>query len=62
MSDQPLDLREQIARIDRNIAETQKLFAEARKFRWDPWFLIVGAVIAALISRLDVILKAFGLA
>lgn len=63
MSDVPvgqLDLREQIARIDRNLAETQKLFAEARKFNRDPWFLIVGAVVAAVISRLPEILKALG--
>lgn len=31
-----LDLREQIVRIDRAIAETQKLLAEARKFNRDP--------------------------
>lgn len=65
MSDQtpyrdPIDIREQIARIDRNLAETQKLFAEARKFNRDPWFLILGAIIAAIATRLPEILHAFG--
>ena len=53
-----LDLREQIARIDRAQAETQKfaaeqrkLTAEAAKFTRDPWFLVVGALIAALPAR-----------
>ena len=57
------ELREQLARIDRNIAETQKLFAEARKFdcfNRDPWFLVAGAIIAAIASRLPEILHAFG--
>jgi hypothetical protein len=58
---EPLDMREQIARIDRNLAETQKLLAEARKFNRDPWFLIAGAIIAAIASRLPEILHAFGL-
>ena len=56
-----LDLREQIVRIDRAIAETQKLLAEARKFNRDPWFIIVGAIIAALATRLPEILRAFGM-
>jgi hypothetical protein len=56
-----LDLRAELARIDRDRAETQKLFAEARKFNRDPWFLVVGAIIAALASRLPEILRAFGL-
>lgn len=64
MSDLPaneqLNLREQIARIDRNIAETQKLFAEARKFGRDPWFLLIGAIIAAIATRLPEILQATG--
>lgn len=72
MSDGPprahLDLREQIARIDRSLAETHKLLAEAgkltaegRKFNRDPWFLVIGAIIAAIASRLPEILHAFGL-
>ena len=63
-----LDLRAEIARIDRERAETQKfaaeqnkLSAEARKFNRDPWFLIAGAIIAAIASRLPEILRAFGL-
>ena len=32
MSDQSFDLREQIVRIDRDLAETEKLIAEARTF------------------------------
>jgi hypothetical protein len=88
MSDLPhdyheqLDLRDEIARIDRNRAETQKLFdeaaklraeekkfdheggklrAEERKFNRDPWFLIIGAIIAAIATRLPEILHALGL-
>ena len=66
MSDIPLDyreqlnIREQIARIDRNQAEINKLFAEARKFNRDPWFLVAGAIIAAIATRLPEILHAFG--
>ena len=53
-----LNLREQIARIDRAIAgthkfqaETDKLFEEARKFRRDRWSGIITAI-AALIGAL----------
>lgn len=59
-----LNIREQIARIDRNLAETQKLLAERDKFKRDPWALTLAALIAALaavIARLPEILKAFGL-
>lgn len=55
-----LDIREQIARIDRNQAEIQQLFAEAKKFNRDPWFVVVGAVLAAVVARLPEILHAFG--
>ena len=55
-----LDLADQIARIERNQAEIEKLFAEARKFNRDPWFLLLGAIIAALAARAPEILKAFG--
>jgi hypothetical protein len=57
----PLDLRAVLAKIDRDRAETEKLFAEARKFNRDPWFLIFGAIIAALATRLPEILRALGL-
>jgi hypothetical protein len=66
MSDVPsdfrgqLDLREQLARIDRALAETQKLLAEARKFNRDPWFILIGAIVAAIATRLPEILRAFG--
>jgi hypothetical protein len=81
MSDVPadyrerLDLRAEIARIDRDRAESQKLqeetrkfvaeqhklMAEGRKFNRDPWFLIIGAIIAAVATRLPEILRAVGL-
>jgi len=63
MSDQaipPLDLREQIVRIDRAIAETEKfqaeqrkLIAEAQKLTWDRWLapaLAIAAVIGGLLG------------
>jgi hypothetical protein len=60
-----LDLRAEIARIDRDRAETHKLMREAEKFRaeeaklWREWRLapwafmigIVGALIGGLIVR-----------
>ena len=49
----PLDLREQIARIDRAIAETakyvaeqRKLEAEARRFDRNQWQIVVTAMTA----------------
>ena len=57
-----LNIREQIARIDRNMAEQAKLHAEAHKFNRDPWILVLAALIAAvaaLIARLPEILAAF---
>lgn len=56
-----LDLRKELTRIDRDRAETLKRFAEARKFNRDPWFLIIGAIIAAIATRLPEILRAFGM-
>lgn len=59
---EPLDLREQISRIDRNMAETQKLLSESRKFNRDHWFLVLSAffaVLAAIVARLPEILHAF---
>lgn len=67
MSDSPadwrdqLDLRKELAHIDRDRAETLKLLAEARKFNRDPWFLILGAIIAAVATRLPEILHALGM-
>ena len=65
---QQLNLREQIARIDRNQAETQKLIAEgrkllaeARKFNRDPWYLVIGAIVAGIFTRLPEILRALGI-
>jgi hypothetical protein len=58
-----LDLREQIARIDRNQAETQKLLAESHKFRRERWVIpvtVAGALLAAAVARLDVIARIFG--
>jgi hypothetical protein len=56
-----LDLREQIARIDRMLDEAAKFRAEARKFNRDPWFVVAGAVVALLAARLPEIMKAIGL-
>ena len=50
MPDDQLDLREQIARIDRAIAETGKLLAE-RKLKketyWFPWLQITTMVVSS---------------
>lgn len=56
-----LDLADQIARIERNRAEIEKLFSRTRKFNRDPWFLLIGAIIAAVAARGPEILKAFGI-
>ena len=70
-----LNLAEAVARIERNQAEISKLFAEsaklrdeatklraeARKYRWDPAFLVLGAIIAGIFARLPEILHAFGM-
>lgn len=62
-----LDIQEQIERIDRLreearkfATEQHKLAAEARKFGRDPWFLLIGAIIAAVATRLPEILHAVG--
>jgi hypothetical protein len=68
MSDLSLDLREQIARIDRAraesdkfVAEQRKLIAEALKFDkerwWFPWLQLLtvcvsSAAVAAVVARL----------
>ena len=70
MSDIPTDWREQlnlrdeIARIDRNRAETQKLYAEGHKFEREPWVLALVALIGAfavVMARLPELLRAFGI-
>ena len=69
-----LDLREQVTRIDEMISrierqqeetrkfvsEQHKLMAEARKYSRDPWFLVIGAIIAGMFTRLPEILRALG--
>ena len=69
-----IDLREQIARIDRSLdeaakfrSEQQKLLAEAGKFNRDPWVLVLAALltgflglVAGVMARLPEILHAFG--
>jgi hypothetical protein len=60
-----LDIRAQIARIDRDIAENAKLRAEAQKFRRERWIVpvtVAGALLAAIVARLPEILRALGLA
>jgi hypothetical protein len=62
-----LNIRDTLARIDRQREETQKfvaeqhkLIAEAQKFNRDPWFLIAGAIVAGVVTRLPEILRALG--
>jgi hypothetical protein len=66
-----LDLRAELARIDRDRAETQKLMRESEKFQAerekanrDPWVLVLAAMIGAvavIVGRLPEILHAFGI-
>jgi tetrahydromethanopterin S-methyltransferase subunit G len=65
-----INIRDILARIDRQQAETQKfvaeqhkLMAEGRKYNRDLWivpFTVIGAIIAAIVARLPEILHAFG--
>jgi hypothetical protein len=62
-----LDLPDILARIDRQqeetrkfVAEQHKLMAEAKKFGRDPWFLVIGAIVAGVFTRLPEILRALG--
>jgi hypothetical protein len=58
-----IDLRAEIARIDRDRAETQKLYAEGHKFEREPWVLALVALIGAfavIMARLPELLHAFG--
>lgn len=69
-----LNIAELVARIERQqeetrkfvseqhklTAEANKLLAEGRKFNRDPWFIVVGAIIAGLATRLPEILRVFG--
>jgi hypothetical protein len=70
MSDNPADysdpitMRALLAKIDRDLAESSKLIAEARKFNRDMWIVpltVFGAILAAAVARLPEILRAFGL-
>ena len=57
-----LDLREQLARIDKTLIENQKLAAERDKFRREPWLLILASLIAAfavIVARLPELIQAF---
>jgi hypothetical protein len=63
-----IDLREQIARIDRSLDEAAKFRAEAGKFNREPWVLVlIGfltgfmAVLAAIVARLPELLHAMGI-
>ena len=65
MSDavQEFDLRKELVSIDRDRAETQKLLAEAAKFKRERWIApvtVAGALLAATVARLDVIARIFG--
>jgi len=58
VSDTPLGLRAELARIDRDreetakfVAEQRKLMSEARKFDREPW-LLLSVALAALIGTL----------
>jgi hypothetical protein len=68
MSELPLDyrdqlnLREQIARIDRDMADIHKLRAERDKLTRDHWLLMLAALIAAfavIVARLPELIAAF---
>lgn len=67
MSDVPhdyqerLNLREQLARIDKLLIENQKLQAETRRFNRDPWILALVALLgllAAIVARVPDIIQA----
>jgi hypothetical protein len=56
-----LNIREQLARIDRLLVENQKLQAETKKFNRDSWLLILAALIAAfavVVARAPEIIQA----
>jgi hypothetical protein len=57
-----LNIREQIARIDRDLADIHKLRAETGKFGREGWLLILAALIAAfavIVARLPELIQAF---
>lgn len=63
VSDTNLDIREQVVRIDRAIAETQKLLAEADKFRRERFLapiLAAGVLGGAIASIVPAILRSWG--
>jgi hypothetical protein len=51
-----IDITTEIARIDKQREETQKRAKNVD----DLWFLVAGALIAAIVARLPEILAAFG--
>jgi hypothetical protein len=56
-----LNIREQIARIDKLLVENQKLQAETKKYNRDPWILAFAAllgVVAAIAARAPEIIQA----
>lgn len=58
-----LNMRDTLARIDRNLAETAKLFAEADKFKRDRFLapiLAAGALGGAIAAAIPLILRSWG--
>lgn len=56
-----LDLRAEIARIDRDRADMLKLQAERQKFNREPWLLVLAAflgIVATIMARLPEIIQA----
>jgi hypothetical protein len=56
-----LDLRAELARIDRDRADMLKLQAETKKFNRDPWILVLAAllgIVAAIAARAPEIIQA----
>lgn len=56
-----LDLRAEIARIDRDRADYEKLRSERKKFDRDPWLIALAALfafLATVVARLPEIIQA----
>jgi hypothetical protein len=57
-----VNMREQLARIDKLLVENQKLAAERDKFNRDHWLLVLASLIAAfavIVARLPELIQAF---